>query len=487
MIVPRAAVKSSRLRTLVEGGVLCLVAIATLQTWLVDGLVTPYQVAGSSMATALLGTHRDVVCGDCGYRFSCGTDVSPVARRAVCPNCGYPGNELESLPERGGDYVLMDRTAFALRPPRRWEIVAFRRASQAEQIVVKRVVGLPGETIEIRHGDVYADGRLLRKNLLEQRALAVPVYDAGFPPRCQSAGPPPWRPEQPESGWRAVGAGFAHAASAERTVDWLAYHHRRESPVTDLCAYNPSQPRREEDVHAVGDLMVALRLVELSGNGVFCIRLRDGQDKFEARLEFDGGRPRYRVLRNGRPLPGGTGDLVRRYTAWHALRNEGCGWSRKHAHASDARAARGRRLVEVSLIDRQFLLAFDGETLLAWPYERSDPPPIPPACPLALGVEGLAVTVGDLRVYRDVYYTDPVGLPGRRGGSRPVPLGAGQYYVLGDNSPISEDSRHWTARGEVDAKLLVGKPLAAITPVRISLAGWGFFQVPNPLQIRYIW
>ena len=75
------------------------------------------------------------------------------------------------------------------------------------------------------------------------------------------------------------------------------------------------------------------------------------------------------------------------------------------------------------------------------------PPADPPACPLALGVEGLEVTVGDLRVYRDVYYTDPVGSRGHRGSSRPVPLGAGQYYVLGDNSPVSEDSRHWPAGG----------------------------------------
>jgi signal peptidase I len=487
MIVPLATVKSSRLRTLVEGAVLSLVAIATLQTWLLDGLFMPYQLSGSSMATALLGVHRDVVCGNCGYRFSCGTDLSPAPRRAVCPNCGYPDNDLESLPERGGDYVLMDRAAFAVRPPRRWEVVAFRRASQAERIAVKRVVGLPGETIDIRHGDVYADGRLLRKNLLEQRALAVLVHDAAFPPRPEMAVPPRWRAERPQSGWRAAGGDFAHATSGNRAVEWIEYHHGRDSPVTDLCAYNPSQPRREEDVHAVADLMVSLRLAKLSGSGAFCVRMRDGHDEFETRLEFDQSRPCYRVLRNGRPLPGGTGDLVRQYTAWHALNNKGRGWPRKcTTHAPDGRAGGGLRLVEMSLVDQQLLLAFDGETLLAWPYQRPDPPPTPPACPLALGAEGLEVTVGDLRVYRDVYYTDPAGLHGHRRGNRPVRLGAGQYYVLGDNSPVSEDSRHWTG-GEVDAKLLVGKPLAAIPPLRLSLAGGGLFQVPNPLRIRYIW
>ncbi len=461
MIVPlAAAVKHACLRTLIEGCVLTFVAIGMVQTWLLDGLVMPYQVAGSSMAGTLRGGHRDMVCGDCGYRFSCGTDLSPVALRAVCPNCGYPGNDLESLPDRGGDYVLMDRTAFSVRPPRRWEIVAFRRASQADQITVKRVVGLPGETIEIRHGDVYADGRLLRKNLVQQRALAVLVHDAQFQPRREPALPLRWRPERRDNGWTAVGGDFAHAAGKNGPLDWLEYHHGRESPVTDLCAYNPSQPRREEDVHPVSDLLVSFQLVDLAGSGIFHIRMRDGHDDFQVRLDFGGSPPRYQVLRNGRPLDGGAGDVA---------------------------TARGQRLLEVSLVDQQFLLALDGQTLLAWPYERFDPPPTPPACPLALGAEGLEVTVGALRVYRDVYYTDPAGSLGHRRSNRPVRLGAGQYYVLGDNSPVSEDSRQWTTGGEVDAKLFVGKPLVAIAPARLSLAGWGQFQVPNPLGIRYIW
>lgn len=461
MIVPLAAAAlPSRLRTLVEGCVLICLVAGIMQTWLVDGLVTPYQVAGSSMAEALLGTHRDVVCGDCGYGFSCGTDRLPVARRAVCPNCGYAANALESWPDRGGDYVLMDRAAFSIRPPRRWEIVAFRRWSQADQIVVKRVVGLPGEAIEIRRGEVYADGRLLRKNLVQQRAVAILVHDAQFEPRREPALPRRWRAERPDSRWSAVGGGFAHMAADCGAVDWLEYHHGRETPVTDLCAYNPSQPRREEDVHPVSDLMLSFRLVHGSGSGVLYVRMHDGGDDFQARLEWDGSQSRYRVFHHGRPLPGGTGSVA---------------------------TSPGEQLVEVSLVDRQFLLALDGQTLLAWPYERSEPPPTPPTCPLAIGTEGLQATISNLRVYRDVYYTDPVGSGGHRSSNGSMRLGAGQYYVLGDNSPVSEDSRHWTVEGEVDAKLLVGKPLVAIAPARLSLGGWWYFQVPNPFQIRYIW
>ncbi len=63
------------------------------------------------------------------------------------------------------DRVLVDRLSYAFSPPKRGDLVAIRTTglSQLEpgQIFIKRVVGLPGEKIEIRDGHVYADGRLL--------------------------------------------------------------------------------------------------------------------------------------------------------------------------------------------------------------------------------------------------------------------------------------------------------------------------------------
>ena len=171
-------------RTLVEWAVCLLIAAAMLETWLVEGLVVPCRVVGGSMAPGCSGCIGKSCCADCGYRFPCGTDRPPVPPRAVCPNCGYAANELESLPDIEGERVLIDPEAFAFRRPRRWEVVALRRPSQADQIVVKRVVGLPGESVEIRHGDVYVDGKIVRKDLAQQRALAIPVHDAAYEPTC---------------------------------------------------------------------------------------------------------------------------------------------------------------------------------------------------------------------------------------------------------------------------------------------------------------
>ena len=96
------------------------------------------------------------------------------------------------------------------------------------------------------------------------------------------------------------------------------------------------------------------------------------------------------------------------------------------------------------------------------------------------------MTLEEVRVYRDVYYTEPIWARQGAGGNAAVRLGPEEYFVLGDNSPISEDSRTWPPPAAVSAKWLIGKPLAIIFPVR--LANWGswHFQVPDWGRIRYI-
>jgi len=58
--------------------------------------------------------------------------------------------------------------------------------------------------------------------------------------------------------------------------------------------------------------------------------------------------------------------------------------------------------------------------------------------------------------------------------------------MLGDNSPVSEDSRTWPEGPAVPARLLVGKPLFVHFPAkRVQIGNW-VFQVPDPARIRYI-
>jgi signal peptidase I len=143
----------SVVRLAVGVGIVALVC----HTWLLMGLVVPVTVAGSSMAPALEGPHATYRCAACEKAFSLGLDQGSPEMAAACPECGRLVERAESV-DVAGDRLLVDRTAFALRGPRRWEVVVFRSPVDDAALVVKRVVGLPGETVALAGGDVLIDG-----------------------------------------------------------------------------------------------------------------------------------------------------------------------------------------------------------------------------------------------------------------------------------------------------------------------------------------
>lgn len=57
----------------------------------------------------------------------------------------------------GGDWVVSERISYLFRSPRRWEVVRFTDEDGYE--VSKRVVGLPGEAVQLINGKLLIDGR----------------------------------------------------------------------------------------------------------------------------------------------------------------------------------------------------------------------------------------------------------------------------------------------------------------------------------------
>ena len=62
--------------------------------------------------------------------------------------------------------VLIDRFVFKLLPPSRFDVVCFYpKGNENSHLYIKRIVGLPGELVEIKDGHVYIDGaRLIDDN-----------------------------------------------------------------------------------------------------------------------------------------------------------------------------------------------------------------------------------------------------------------------------------------------------------------------------------
>ena len=63
------------------------------------------------------------------------------------------GASMESTFE-DGDYILIDEITYRFRDPERGEVVVFRFPEDRSQFLIKRIVGLPDETIEIKESKV---------------------------------------------------------------------------------------------------------------------------------------------------------------------------------------------------------------------------------------------------------------------------------------------------------------------------------------------
>lgn len=63
-----------------------------------------------------------------------------------------------------GDYLIIDQLSLRLREPARGEVVVFKYPQNPSQRYIKRIIGLPGEIIEIAEGQVKISGALLAES-----------------------------------------------------------------------------------------------------------------------------------------------------------------------------------------------------------------------------------------------------------------------------------------------------------------------------------
>jgi signal peptidase I len=65
-----------------------------------------------------------------------------------------------------GEYVLIDKISYRVHPPERGDVVVFARPNERD--FIKRVIGVPGDTVEVRGGQVWVNGRALDEPYISQ-------------------------------------------------------------------------------------------------------------------------------------------------------------------------------------------------------------------------------------------------------------------------------------------------------------------------------
>ena len=72
-----------------------------------------------------------------------------------------------------GDYLIVDEISYRFETPRRGEVIIFRYPLEPSQFFIKRVVGLPGENVEVKDGKVYINGSELNETKYLQNIETV--------------------------------------------------------------------------------------------------------------------------------------------------------------------------------------------------------------------------------------------------------------------------------------------------------------------------
>lgn len=63
-----------------------------------------------------------------------------------------------------GDNLIVDKISYRFKAPKRFDIVVFPFQYQEDTYYIKRIIGLPGETVQIVDGMVYINGKMLKDN-----------------------------------------------------------------------------------------------------------------------------------------------------------------------------------------------------------------------------------------------------------------------------------------------------------------------------------
>ena len=524
-------------RDAVESIGVAIVLAFVLRAFMVEAFVIPT----GSMAPRLMGEHVVLRCQSCKYEFAygrskdagtprCGVCGYPQVR---CPSCNYEtaysldsdtsGRSCSTCSRlhkalgrrRSGDRVLVLKYLYRFIEPKPWDVVVFKNPQDNTQNYIKRLIGLPGETVEIVHGDIFVGQsetgpwRIRRKPPRAQKAMWQTVFDNDYrPDEKLHDNFPIWQCREGADKWDAVRDESRNAfvlktrvfqfkgGSPEQEIEF----HTTDDDFMPNYGYNNTLIGLPSDgghtgadggvqAHMCTDLKLSFTFEPQETDSVVALMLSSLEHDFRGEVHGDGTvRLRHRIK----------GDKDKDWRLWDSGRADGiavgkaCEVALTHADFRVTLWVDGKAV----LVSTDKNYDADHDKLVDRIEEAEDPDesrrkPIP-APRVRIAASGGPCTLRHVRVMRDVYYTNmsvqtsgidyvsPLGDYARndpknvallresqRGWGvmgRPITLvknadnpDLDEFFVLGDNSPQSLDSRAW-ATASPSLRLYADKP-----------------------------
>lgn len=86
-----------------------------------------------------------------------------IVNNFVIVNAKIPTGSMEST-IMTNDRVIAFRLSYMFSSPSRFDIIVFRNPEEEDVLYIKRIIGVPGETLQIINGDIYINGELLEED-----------------------------------------------------------------------------------------------------------------------------------------------------------------------------------------------------------------------------------------------------------------------------------------------------------------------------------
>jgi signal peptidase I len=343
------------------------------------------------------------------------------------------------------DRILVDKLSYRWREPRRFEVVVFRFPLDRSRSFVKRIAGLPGEQLRLHLGDLWvrADENEPWRIPRRPREVERASWKALEPARPDS---PPWSIE--------LGAGEARAHDLRLAAGARAAYRPERGAILD--GYADGYPdalrplvrsaRGGANEHPVGDLRVDGELEAAPECAALEIELLEGA-------------LRYRMLLPGPAAASGARARIEVHAGAQLL---------ARVEGDELRLPAGRSLrFGAQNLDDLLELELDGRVLAQLAIEPQEDQ----RSGARLAALGGALELRGLMLRRDIWHVSERA----KVSEASVPLG--QYFMLGDNTQDSSDSREWTLR-----RHQVFDPLTGAFEGRIVRGHWS--PAENPVVVQ---